>query len=527
MQQLNGRTPIRRSLWIVLSYLLVGWLWITFSDALVARWFDDPEALSLAQTYKGTLFVLVTGLVLFAILYRQLTNDRALLSLHARQRNEILRLNRFREKVIDQASVWINVLDSNGRIVLWNRAAEEITGYRRDEVMHSDEVWELMYPDPEVRGEILEKVAEVLRNEDAMAGFETTILTKQGQERVISWYTSSLEGVEGDEPAGTIAIGQDVTDIREAENTIRRRDRQLVTLMDNLPGMAYRCLYDEHWTMKFVSSGCRDLTGYDPDELLDNRVVSWASLIGDDENDRLVREVETAIGSAEPFSLEYPVERKDGGKVWVWERGRAVAEGDDLVLEGIIIDITDRKALEEELSEMATRDALTGLLDRREATRLLEEEILRARRYQRSLALLWIDLDHFKQVNDQFGHAAGDTVLCGFSELLSSRVRQVDLISRFGGEEFVVVLPEMDLSEAQQSAERLRQLVSSSPQKLDNGRSVNLTMSVGVAIFPDHGADASALIAAADQAMYHAKAAGRDRVVVASSELTDSESLPN
>jgi len=518
MERVRDRhTPLKRALWLALSYLLVGWIWIAFSDALVARWFQDPQALNVAQTWKGGLFVLVTGIFLFVMIYRQLSHDRTLLSLHAKQREEILRLNNFREKVIDQARFWINVLDLDGRIVLWNRAAEEITGYSRDEVMNSDKVWELMYPDPEVREKILAKVAELLRDEDALAGFETTILTKQGHERVISWYTSSLKGADG-EPSGTIAIGQDVTDIRDAENMIRRRERQLITLMDNLPGLAYRCLYDEHWTMKFVSNGCADLTGYTPDELIDNRVTSYAALIRNDQNDRLVGEVEAAIGSAELFSLEYPIERKDGQEIWVWERGRAVVDEDELVLEGIIIDITDRKLLEDELSERATRDALTGLLDRREATRLLDEEISRARRYQRPLALLWIDLDHFKQVNDKMGHMAGDAVLRGLSQLLSTKVRQVDLVSRFGGEEFVVVLPEMDAAQAEQSAERLRQLVESIPLQLDGDRSVSLTMSVGVAVYPDHGEDAPQLIAAADRAMYRAKAAGRNRVVMASSE---------
>ncbi len=520
MERLKGRlTPLKRALWVALSYLLVGWLWITFSDAVVARWFQDPQALNVAQTWKGALFVLVTGLVLFVLIYRQLSHDRTLLSLHARQREEILRLNSFREKVIEQASFWINVLDTNGRIVLWNKAAEEITGYSREEVMHSDDVWQLLYPDQANREKILAEVAGVLRDEHALVGFETSIMTKQGQNRAISWHTSSLGGAEG-ELVGTIAIGQDVTDIRNAENMIRRRDRQLATLMDNLPGMAYRCLYDEHWTMKFVSSGCAELTGYASDELVDNRVISYGELIREEERDRLVSEVESAIGNAELFSLEYPIERKDGQEIWVWERGRAVVDEDEFVLEGIIIDITERKALEDELSEMATRDALTGLLDRREATRLLDEEILRARRYQRPLALLWIDLDHFKQVNDRLGHAAGDAVLRGLSGLLSTKVRQVDLVSRFGGEEFVVVLPEMDAAQAEQSAERLRQLVASTPLQLDDGRSVDLTMSVGVAIFPDDGEDAPKLIAAADRAMYQAKASGRNRVVMAASEIT-------
>lgn len=516
----GGLTPLKRSLSIALSYLLLGWLWVAFSDALVVEWFQDPQARNLAQTYKGILFVLVTAVVLFVLIYRQLTNDRTRLSLHASQREEILQLNQFRESIIDRANVWINVLDTEGRVVLWNRAAEEISGYGREEVVNSDAIWRLLYPDDEVRSEIFAKAQEILRDEGEVVGLETCIRTKQGQDRLISWNSRSLRSADN-EIVGSIAIGQDVTDIRAAENLVRRRDRQLVTLMDNLPGMAYRCLYDENWTMKFVSSGCLELTGYRPDELIDNRVTSYASLTSDEENERLLSEVESAIGSAEPFSLEYPIVRKDGQTIWVWERGRAVVDEDEFVLEGIIIDVTDRKEMEDKLSEMATRDALTGLLDRREATRLLEEEILRARRYDRTLGLLWIDLDHFKQVNDEMGHAAGDTVLRGISQLLSSRVRQVDLVSRFGGEEFVVVLPEMDLGEAEQSAERLRQLVASTPQVLQDGRVVNLTMSVGVAVFPDHGEDASSLIAAADQAMYRAKALGRNRIVVASSDNAD------
>lgn len=521
MERLRDRlTPFKRALWLALSYLIVGGVWISFSDALVAQWFQGSAALGMAQAYKDGLFVLATGLVMFVLIHRQLTSDRSLLLLYAEQREEILRLNQFRESVIERANVWIDVLDTEGRVVLWNRAAEEISGYRRDEVVNSDEIWRLLYPDEKVRNEIFAKALEITRDEGEVVGFETRIQNKQGQQRLISWNSRSLRGADH-ETVGSIAIGQDITDIRAAENLIRRRGRQLATLMDNLPGMAYRCLYDEHWTMKFVSSGCRDLTGFEPDELVDNRLASYASLIQSEENDRLMNEVESAIGSAEPFSLEYPIERKDGQQIWVWERGRAVVDDDELVLEGIIIDITNKKMLENELSEMATRDALTDLLDRREATRLLDEEILRARRYNRSLALLWIDIDHFKQVNDELGHAAGDSVLRGFSELLSSRVRQVDLVSRFGGEEFVIVLPEMEVSEAEQSAERLRALVASTPQRLADGSPVSLTISVGVAIYPDHGDEASNLIAAADQAMYQAKASGRNRIVVASSGNAD------
>lgn len=297
---------------------------------------------------------------------------------------------------------------------------------------------------------------------------------------------------------------------------LRSRERQLQVLMDNLPGMAYRCRFDPQWTMLFVSQGCVRLTGYQPEDLVDNRLVSYASLIADKDSDRIYRQVELAVANNRSFSLEYGLTRRDGSRLWVWERGRGVEEDDGtLVLEGIVLDISDRKALESELEELATRDPLTGLFNRRELSRVMDEELERARRYQRPMALLWIDFDHFKDINDTFGHAAGDSVLRSVSRLLEGSVRSVDSVGRFGGEEFVIVLPEMDLDEARDTAERLRRRVANARLPLGDGREVPLTISVGVAVYPDHGATVPVLCAAADKAMYLAKDRGRNCVAMA------------
>lgn len=186
-----------------------------------------------------------------------------------------------------------------------------------------------------------------------------------------------------------------------------------------------------------------------------------------------------------------------------------------MVLEGIILDISDRKQLENELEALATRDSLTGVLNRRECSRVLIEELERARRYNRPLALLWIDFDHFKEINDTWGHAAGDSVLCSISSLLEDSVRSVDTLGRFGGEEFVLILPEMDVAEAEETAERLRQRVCNQPVALESGHNIRLTISIGVAVFPDHGDTLDALCAAADKAMYRAKKQGRNCIAMA------------
>lgn len=506
--------PFRRSIFAVLVYLVAGLLWIKFSDQLAALWFPDPEQLSSVQTWKGFLFVVVTGLVLFFTLYRQFYMDRDLLQLQDKQQRQIRELNQFRESVIDNANIWISVLDASGRIVVWNRVAESLSGYNSDEVLGNDEVWRWLYPDEQYRADITERARTILARGEELVGYETTIISRNGERRLMSWNTRSFR--EGRKPSGAIMIGQDITEIRGAQQQLAESERQLATLMGNLPGMAYRCLYDPNWTMKFVSCGSLELVGYEPDELVDNRITSFADLIHPDDADEVVHAVESAIGSAEPFSVEYRVKRRDGEQIWVWERGRAVEEANGLLLEGIILDVSGRKALEEELSEMATRDVLTGLFNRRETARLLEEEVSRAARYRRSLSLLWIDLDRFKSINDRFGHAAGDRVLQCVSRLLENSVRNVDTVGRFGGEEFVVILPEMGRQDAEEIAERLRRKAAEATCPI-NGEgvgeeSVEVTISVGVAVYPEHGSNSAELCLVADQAMYRAKRAGRNRI---------------
>ncbi len=511
------RRSLRRSLVVVVVYLLIGGAWIAFSDALVAWLVNDAARQSRLQTFKGWGFVLVTGLVLFVALYRQFLVDARRQLQKDEQRAHIRDLSQFRESVIDNARVWISVLDRQGRVLVWNKAAEQISGYRRDEVIDSDRVWRWLYPDPDCRCRLRAVADEVVSEGRVVDDFETWVVTRSGSERLMEWSSQRFFDDDG-ELVGSIAIGSDVTERRLAERALAQRERQLATLMDNLPGMAYRCLYDEHWTMKFVSSGCQELTGYRPEELIDNQLVAFAELVDPAGNDAILHKVEEAIGAAEPFSVEYQITRKDGERIWVWERGRGVEDNGQLVLEGIILDITERKRLEQELSRLATHDALTGLYNRREISRILDEEVQRAGRYDRNLAVLWIDLDHFKQVNDDFGHAAGDRVLRALSERLGDNIRAVDAIGRYGGEEFMVLLPEMDREEGRETAERLRHLVADEPFALGRDKTLNLTVSIGVAVYPDQGTSVEALCDAADRAMYEAKAGGRNQVRVDSGQ---------
>ncbi len=170
------------------------------------------------------------------------------------------------------------------------------------------------------------------------------------------------------------------------------------------------------------------------------------------------------------------------------------------------------EALQESLRDQAVRDPLTGLFNRRYLMETVEREIVRCRRDAQPLSVVLIDVDHFKAVNDALGHEAGDQILVTVGDYLTSQVRAADAACRYGGEEFVVVMPDTPLDVAVRRAEEW----CSAIRQIDSVREESpITISVGVATAPAHGRSGEAVIRAADEAMYVAKAAGRDRVVAA------------
>lgn len=167
------------------------------------------------------------------------------------------------------------------------------------------------------------------------------------------------------------------------------------------------------------------------------------------------------------------------------------------------------------LEQMAITDGLTGLYNRREFDRLLAEEVRRAERYGTSVSLILGDVDHFKAFNDRHGHPAGDEALRSVGQTLMDTLRQGDKACRFGGEEFVVILPECDADAARLAAERVRAAVEARVFRIDAERTAQVTMSLGVATSPGNGDTPETLLKSADLALYQAKEQGRNRVIAA------------
>jgi diguanylate cyclase (GGDEF)-like protein len=182
--------------------------------------------------------------------------------------------------------------------------------------------------------------------------------------------------------------------------------------------------------------------------------------------------------------------------------------------------------LRETLKYQSVRDSLTGLFNRRHMEESLERELLRSARNGKPVAVLMIDIDHFKRFNDTFGHEAGDILLRELGSLLSSQIRGGDIACRYGGEEFLVIMMDANLRCARERAEALREQVGNL-QIHHHGETLRkVTISIGVAAFPDHGSSAQEIINRADKALYKAKTRGRDRTIVAQAAEPEGEAAP-
>lgn len=256
---------------------------------------------------------------------------------------------------LDDLPLGIEELDVQGRFTMANVAFERMMGYSRDELagMH---VWEIVAPGPGPDS-LASYFQHLVRHQPEPTPYFTTNVTRDGRhvDVQVNWnYKRDAEG----RLVGFVAVVTDITERRRAEAALEESQRRLVTLMSNLPGMAYRCLNDAHWTMVFVSEGCARLTGYAAEQLLGNRQIAYEDLILSEDRAAVRLGVEEAVAENRQFALTYRIRTASGEERWVWEQGIAVrAEGGDVMaLEGFITDITAQKMAETFLRQ--TRDQL-------------------------------------------------------------------------------------------------------------------------------------------------------------------------
>ncbi|MFC3532768.1 diguanylate cyclase domain-containing protein [Vogesella facilis] len=257
-----------------------------------------------------------------------------------------------------------------------------------------------------------------------------------------------------------------------------------------------------------------NLQDFKPDDMASHFDVWYAKVHPDDRDSVLANYLAHLRGDSDCYEAEYRTLGPDGKVTWLWDRGRVIeraADGAPLRIMGAHADITRRKESAQALQRMAQHDALTGLLNRSAFYQRLSQAIAHAGRSGGSLAVLFVDLDLFKQINDRHGHAVGDKLLQFVAQQLQQVVGDGDVAARLGGDEFILYLhgeagPPAVAAVGQRLLERLNRV-----QLLD-GLAIDLGASIGTSRYPDDGSNAEALVQHADAAMYQAKADGRHRV---------------
>ena len=289
---------------------------------------------------------------------------------------------------------------------------------------------------------------------------------------------------------------------------------QYRSLIEQLPAITY--LDDlETGVTQFVSPQIVDVFGITPDEWKASP-DAWLEAVHPDDRARTGEAFAAAMGAGTPFHAEYRVLSADGVMRWVVDQTVILPEvnGRRALTQGVIFDITDRKRAEQELAHRANHDPLTGLPNRDRFRSRLDDAIDHAQDTGKAVAVLYVDLDHFKLVNDSFGHEAGDELLIAIAGRLREASRGVDVVGRDGGDEFLMLMAELpgDESQATRAAEKAAGRVRGALQQplSVSGVELNMHASVGISMFPFDATDAQTLLKHADAAMYQAKAAGRD-----------------
>jgi len=314
-----------------------------------------------------------------------------------------------------------------------------------------------------------------------------------------------------------IATFDNVTERKRAELALREAEEQYRTIFEeNSIGMCYYSTADGRYLN--VNPAFARIFGYDSPEEMLARVTDPSQLYVDPsrrlEFGRQLRE----HGNTE--KREFQAYRKDGSKIWLRGGAGALhsADGKVLYYVGAVEDITEQKLLEEQVRYLAYYDALTGLANRSLLQDRLAKALAGARRRGEKVALLFLDIDRFKTINDSLGHSVGDLLLKEVAERLKNWAREQDTVARLGGDEFVVVLTGIkDVAGAAVAADRLMKTMST--EFMVQGHSLSATCSLGISVFPDHGRDGEALIKNADAAMYCAKENGRNNFQFFSQEM--------
>ncbi len=305
-------------------------------------------------------------------------------------------------------------------------------------------------------------------------------------------------------------------DLRRTEHELGTALARYRALIEQIPAIVYVDVADDSMTTTYVSPQIQQLLGFSPEEYVSDPQL-WYRQLHPADRERALDEYTRGRESGEPFTFEYRLLAKDGRVVWFRDSAAVVRDDrGNAFVHGVMLDITERREAEEHAAFVASHDPVTGLPNRAMFEELLDLALARARRNDHSVAVMLIDVDDFKLVNDSLGHEAGNALLSELAARLREATRETDLVARQGGDEFLLLLADLERSAsgpitetdgatlvAESVATRIQEALRT-PFDVA-GTEVYVTASIGIALFPHHAADAAQLLRQADTAMYRSK----------------------
>ncbi len=477
------------------------------------------------------------------------------ITLRKRGEAEVKRAYQYLNNIFDNSAEAIGIVDQHGVVKRWNKSCEEIYGYSFEE-LHGKPAFDL-YANKDALANMLIQ----LRQEGYVKHYEIEMKKKDGSTFPCSLSVKVLRGENG-ENLGSVTIARDLTEQKENLEKLQAANEQLqslvsesnqrnrqMTLLQKMSDVFQSCqtsgetysaianfvpqFFPDYSGALYILNNSKNLFEmtsiwgdasslelvFDHDECWSLR-RSRAYLVHDTTTSMNCRH----IGADLPGSYLCVPLMSQGEVMGIFHLRQATPEPADqikatgqfagTVAEAMAMALANLK-LRETLRNQAIRDGLTGLFNRRYLEETLERELSRGKRSGSPLGVIMLDLDHFKEYNDTYGHNAGDELLCALGQLIQDTVRREDIACRFGGEEFLLIMPGAPIDVALDRANMLNEGVKR--LHLQSTSLKAITISAGVAIFPDHGSSGKEVIQAADTALYQAKEAGRDRVVVAAS----------
>ncbi|MBS1166902.1 MAG: putative diguanylate cyclase [Proteobacteria bacterium] len=422
--------------------------------------------------------------------------DRKLLLCIVQDITEVIEAEQFNRLLLESVSVGVCGIDNAGAFTFVNPEAVKAFG-----LLHDSEVIKLgVHRFLGVNGEHSEahRILLAATTGSTAQGFECTMRRADGTPFPVRLVASPIR--VGDGVQGAVLSFTDLTKERERED-------QVADLINSIPGVVFQAMMTPSGRFRatYFNAAATGFLGASKDADLTSLAVlspflPRAGWIG------LLRSLKKSGRWLQPWEREFQIRTREGKK---WLLGRAktrLQPSGEVAFTGVLLDITDRKRLEERLEEAALTDSLTGLRNRRDFEQVLQISAERHSALGRPYCLMVLDIDHFKQLNDRFGHDVGDDILRKVADILQLQARKTDCVARWGGEEFTVLLPDTSLDFASTLAGDIRRLVADARPITDG-----LAVSIGVGEIAA-GEDASAFFRRVDAALYRAKANGRNRV---------------